>query len=348
MVTKKRKKIFVVYNSKVSLTACKNALKEFYEVYPVVSALKLFEMMKSVLPDLVLLDTETHEMNGYEVIKMMKEDSCFKHIPVVLLASNKDESSELEGFDSGAADYISKPFSAPLLLRRVSKQLAIKDYVDSLKTMVREKTAAVISLQNTVFNTVTGLVGFRDRLTGDHVTRTQHYLRVLIDELIREGSYAGELMGWDIDFFLSSAQLHDVGKIAITDHILNKPGKLTSEEFEIMKTHVPVGVNAIKKIMSTAVEHSFLRHTLSIVGAHHEKWDGSGYPKKLKGRDIPLEGRLMAIIDVYDALVSERPYKKSIPPIQAAAIIKKGRGTHFDPLLVDAFNAVFDRFLPPT
>jgi putative two-component system response regulator len=360
-MTKKRKKIIAVDDNATSLAACKNALKAFYEVYPVLSASKMFELIKSVMPDLVLLDVEMPEISGYEAIKILKGDSRLMHIPVIFLTSKNDERSELEGFDLGAADYISKPFSAPLLLKRISKQLSIvqqrmellaskaiiKDYADSLKTKVREKTAEVINLQKTVLNTVTGLVGFRDRCTGGHVTRTRQYLKVLIDELIREGTYASEITKWDINLFLSSAQLHDVGKIAITDLILNKPGKLTSEEFEIMKTHVSVGVNAIKKIMSSADEHSFLRHTLSIVGAHHEKWDGSGYPMMLTGRDIPLEGRLMAIVDVYDALVSERPYKKPIPHLQAAAIIKKGRGKHFDPLLVDVFSTISDQFLPP-
>ena len=147
-----------------------------------------------------------------------------------------------------------------------------------------------------------------------------------------------------MDFFLPSAQLHDVGKIAITDLILNKPGKLTPEEFEIMKTHVTVGVAAIEKIMQNAEEHAFLNHAVLIAGTHHEKWDGSGYPKGLKGRNIPLEGRLMAIADVYDALITVRPYKKAFTHEEACKIIEEGAGTHFDPSLVEVFKRVKDDF----
>ena len=358
MTIGKRNRIIVVDDNITSLTACKNVLKEFYEVYTVNSAAKMFNVMESVLPDLILLDIEMPGMNGYEVIKIMKADSRFKYIPVIFLSSKNDENSELAGLNLGADDYISKPFSAPLLHKRIAKQLLIvqqrtdyitrqeayRNYANSLETKVCEKSAEVINLKNTVFTAMTDLMEFRDQYTGRHVTRAQFYLKSLIDELIQEGLYASEIMKWNIDFFLSSAQLHDVGKIAITDHILNKPGKLTYEEFEIMKMHVPMGVNAIQRIMSKADERSFLHQALSIVGAHHEKWDGSGYPMRLKGRDIPLEGRLVAIVDVYDALVSERPYKKAIPAEHAASIIMKGRGTHFEPYLVDIFSNVADQF----
>jgi putative two-component system response regulator len=166
----------------------------------------------------------------------------------------------------------------------------------------------------------------------------------MVDEMMRQGVYQDIISEWDMDFFLASVQLHDVGKIAITDLILNKPGKLTEEEFEIMKSHVTVGVDAIEKIMSNAEEHAFLRHTLSIAGTHHEKWDGSGYPMGLKGQNIPLEGRLMAVADVYDALISERSYKKALSHEEACQAIEDGSGTHFDPVLVGVFRNVKDEF----
>ena len=185
---------------------------------------------------------------------------------------------------------------------------------------------------------------FRDKFTGGHITRTQFYLKALSDEMIREDAYKEEMSEWDMDFFLPSSQLHDVGKIAIPDHVLNKPGKLTDEEFEIMKTHVTVGVEAIERIIKNTKEHEFLRHTLGIAGAHHEKWDGNGYPMGLKGRNIPLEGRLMAIVDVYDALISERPYKKAFTHEEASKIIEDGSGTHFDPALVEVFRKAKGEF----
>ena len=353
-----RQKVILVDDNAVNLNIGKNLLKTLYEVYPVPSAAKLFQILETIIPDLILMDIEMPEMNGYEATKILKANPRFSEIPVIFLTSKNDEASEMEGFDLGAADYISMPFSRPLLLKRIANQLLIarqkndllanqatlKDYANNLEGKVRDKTAEVFNLQNAVLATVADLVEFRDKSTGGHIACTQLYLKVLTDELIRQGIYKEELSGWDMDFFLTSALLHDVGKIAIPDIILNKPGKLTKEEFEIMKTHVDVGVATIEKIMHNAKEHAFLRHTLYIVGTHHEKWDGSGYPIGLKGEDIPLEGRLMAIADVYDALISERPYKKAFSHEESCKIIEAGSGTHFDPILVEVFRQVADEF----
>ena len=353
-----RQKIIMVDDNMSNLSMGRNMLKTFYEVYPAPSAAKLFEILEKVIPDLILLDIEMPEMNGYETIKKMKADLRFADVPVIFLTAKSDESSELEGFDLGAADYISKPFSGPLLLKRIANQLlilqqkkdlmasqaALRDYADSLSEKVHDKTREVINLQNAVLSTVADLVEFRDKLTGGHVSRTRLYLKSLTEELIREGSYAAEIKGWDMDFFLASAQLHDVGKIAISDLILNKPGRLTPEEFDIMKTHVTVGVDAIEKIMINADEHAFLGHALLITGTHHEKWDGTGYPMGLKGKNIPLEGRLMAIADVYDALIAARSYKEPFSHEKATSIILEGSGSHFDSVLVDVFKKVEGEF----
>ena len=353
-----RQKIIMVDDNMANLTLGRDILKTFYDITPVTSAIKFFEIIKKITPDLVLLDVEMPEMNGYETIKRLKADSRFKDIPVIFLTAKRDETSELEGFDLGAADYISKPFSAPLLLKRIgnlllleqkkkdllASQAALKDYADNLEKKVNEKTREVTELQNAVLATVADLVEFRDGLTGSHITRTQFYLKSLTEELIREGKYKDETAEWDMDVFLSSAPLHDVGKIAITDLILNKPAKLNAEEFEIMKTHVTVGVDAIEKIMENTREHSFLHYALLITGTHHEKWDGTGYPVGLKGRNIPLEGRLMAIADVYDALIAARSYKEAFSHEEASRIIEEGSGTHFDPVLVEAFRNVKGEF----
>ena len=346
-----RNKIILVDDNMANLTMGRNLLKTYYEVYPAPSGAKLFEILENVIPDLVLLDIEMPEMDGYEAIKKLKADPRFSHIPVIFLTAKGDESSELEGFDLGAVDYISKPFSGPLLLKRIANHLLIEqqkndlsDYADNLEQKVREKTREVLVLQNAVLSTVADLVEYRDKNTGGHVTRTQLYLKALTEQLIREGLYADEIMKWDMDFFLSSAQLHDVGKIAISDLILNKPAKLTPEEFEIMKTHVTVGVDAIERIMRKTHEHAFLQHALLIAASHHEKWDGTGYPHGLKKMEIPLEGRLMAIADVYDALIAARPYKKAFTHEEACKIIEESSGTHFEPQLVDVFKVIKDEF----
>jgi len=353
-----RDRIILVDDNMANLTLGRNLLKSFYEVYPAPSSAKLFEILEKILPDLILLDIDMPETNGYEAIKKLKSDHRFADIPVIFLTAKSDESSELEGFTLGAVDYISKPFSGPLLIKRIASQLlivrqkkallesraALKDYADNLEEKVQKKTEEVIDLQNAVLSTVADLVEFRDELTGGHIARTQRYLKSLVEEMFRCGLYKDEISQWDMKFFLPSAQLHDVGKIAITDMILNKPDKLTPEEFEIMKSHVNVGVDAIEKIMHNTSEHAFLNHALLIAGTHHEKWDGSGYPMGLKGQNIPLEGRLMAVADVYDALISERPYKKAFSHEEARKIIIDSSGKHFDPALVEVFLQVEDEF----
>jgi len=354
-----RYKIIIVDDNMANLVLGRNMLKTSYEVFPALSGAKLFEILEKVVPDLVLLDIEMPEMDGYEAIRKMKADPRFSDIPIIFLTAKSDVMSELEGLDLGAVDYIFKPFSGPLLLKRIANQILIvqqkkellanqatlKDYADNLEIKVRGKTREVFNLQNAVLAAVTDLVEFRDKLTGGHVNRTRLYLQALTEQLMKEGLYKDEVSQWNMDFFLASAQLHDVGKIAISDLILNKPAKLTPEEFEIMKTHVLVGVDAIARIMTNTEEHAFLHHALLIAGTQHEKRDGTGYPMKIKGESIPLEGRLMAIADVYDALITSRPYKKAFTHEEAKKIITEGSGTHFDPALVEIFKTVEGEFI---
>ena len=371
-MSNKRSKIIFVDDVRANLTMGRDLLKTFYEVYPVQSAAGLFELLENVVPELILLDIEMPEVDGYEAMKRLKADGRYSDIPVIFLTSLDDADSEMEGFDLGAVDYVTKPFSGPLLLKRISNQLlivqqrnellanqerllanqaellanqaALKDYAENLEQKVKEKTAEVMDLQNAILATVADLVEFRDELTGGHIARTQRYLQLIIDEMIRESIYSDEVSKWSMDFFQPAAQLHDVGKIGISDSILNKPGKLDADEIEIMKTHVTIGVDAIERIMSETREHVFLNHALLITGTHHEKWDGTGYPVGLRGLNIPIEGRLMAIADVYDALISVRPYKKAFSHDEACKIIEDSAGTHFDPVLVDLFINVEDQF----
>ena len=362
---KARCKVFLVDDVKANLTMGRNLLKTFYEVYPVQSAAGMFELLENVTPNMILLDIEMPEINGYEALRRLKADKRYADIPVIFLTSKSDAESEMEGFDLGASDYVTKPFSGPLLLKRISHQLLIvqqrnellanqaeliksqaklKDYAENLEMRVNEKTAEVTDLQNAIIATVADLVEFRDEFTGGHINRTQRYLQVIIDEMIKEDIYTDEVSKWNMEFFHPAAQLHDVGKIGISDTILNKPGKLDAGEFEIMKSHVTIGVDAIERIMSETKEHVFLNHALLITGTHHEKWDGTGYPVGLRGLNIPIEGRLMAIADVYDALISVRPYKKSLTHEESCKIIEDSAGSHFDPVLVDLFINVKDKF----
>jgi putative two-component system response regulator len=203
----------------------------------------------------------------------------------------------------------------------------------------------VLELQNAVLITMANLVEVRDDITGGHVERTERFLRILAEEMIAQRIYRDIVDTWDINLFLQSSKLHDVGKIAIRDNILLKPGPLTREEFEEMKKHTVFGETVIEKIQQNARESVFLTHAKIMAGTHHEKWDGTGYPRGMAGSNIPLQGRLMALVDVYDALISDRPYKKAFPPDQAVKIISDGCGTQFDPALKTVFLAASRRFI---
>ena len=346
-----RQTIMLVDDNITNLTVGKNMLKDSYQVYPLPSAAKLFEFLESTTPDLILLDIDMPVMNGYDALKILKRDRRYQDIPVIFVTARSDEGAELEGLELGAIDYVTKPFSAPLLLKRIEnhlqryrQKLELNAFNDNLMKLVKEKTAEVFELQTSVITTVADLVECRDETTGGHIIRTQKYMETFVDRLIADGIYADRTYNWCIDYFLSSVPLHDVGKIAISDVILNKPAKLTPEEYEIMKSHAEKGIEIIRRMEATGHASEFLKHAETIAGTHHEKWDGSGYPKGLRGEDIPLEGRIMAIADVYDALISVRPYKDAIPTGKAAQIIIEEAGTHFDPVLIDIFRELQDDF----
>ena len=350
-----RKIIMLVDDQAANLEAGKNMLKDAYRVYPMPSGEILLDLLTHVQPDLILLDIEMPGMNGYEVITALKNNPKWEYIPVIFLTAKNDESSELEGLSLGAIDYVAKPFSAPLLLKRIENNLVVvehqrrlQDFNAVLEATVTEKTRQLVHLQDSIMNTVADLVEFRDYTTGGHIVRIQKYVRLMATKMLEAGLYTEELSAWNLDHLVASSQLHDVGKIAISDAILNKPDKLTPEEFEIMKKHVAIGVRAIKRIEDTMGEKtpdgSFLLHARLIAGGHHEKWDGSGYPAGLQGLDIPLEARLMAIADVYDALISARPYKRPMPTKEAKQLIENCSGTHFDPKLTEIFAQLAKQF----
>ena len=346
-----RKKVILVDDNPTNLKLARNTLMGKYDVFTVPSAEKLFNLLEQVLPDLILLDVMMPGLSGYDTIKILKGNPRTKDIPVVFLTSKSDTYSELEGFTQGAVDYVSKPFSPQLLLKRVdvhvlveSQKNELKHINDNLQKIVDDKTNEVLGLQAAVLKTMANLVECRDDVTGFHIERTQHFLEILVDEMFNRNIYNEELNTWDIKLFLQSAQLHDVGKIAIKDSILLKPGPLTDEERKEMQMHTSFGESVIEKIQESAKESIFLVHAKIMAGTHHERWDGMGYPRGTAGFNIPLQGRLMALVDVYDALISERPYKKAFPPDEAVQMIFKGGGTQFDPVLVEIFVLAAQRF----
>ena len=345
------KKIIMVDDDVTNLIVAKNAFADKYDVFTVPSGKKLFQLLEKVTPDMILLDIEMPEMSGYEVIKVLKSSKQTADIPVIFLTGRIDPESEIDGLDMGAIDYITKPFSQQLLLKRIevhmiveSQKKELQKYSNNLEGIVYEKTRLVFELQNAILKTVAELVECRDNVTGGHIERTQNYLRLLVDALLEKGIYADEILGWDINLFVMSSQLHDVGKISIKDGILMKPGRLSREEFEEMKKHTSYGVDIIRRIEDGTSENAFLKHAEILTGTHHEKWDGTGYPNGYSGQNIPLQGRLMAIVDVYDALTNDRPYKKAYSHEDSLEIIESGTGTHFDPAIVEVFIANGDKF----
>ena len=357
-MSSKRRTIVMVDDNLTNLNIGKNMLNTFYQVIPLTSAEAMFETLEEVTPDLIVLDIEMPEMDGYEAIKKLKSDDRLKNIPVIFLTAKEDPKSEVEGLDLGASDYVTKPISAPILLKRIEKELMfeeqrkelldsreeLKNHLSTLETIVRNKSDAVIRMESAVFETVIDMVEFRDKYTGGHVVRTQKYLAALLEEMLKEGTYEEIISQWDMPSVLTAAKLYDIGKIAVPEKLLGKTEKFTENEFENMKSHVAAGVDAIERIIKKIGYEDFFDHAIRFAGTHHENWDGSGYPIGLRGNNIPLEGRLIAIAGAYDALISERHHKNAIPHEEACEIIKEGAGTQFDPAVVNVFLNIKDRF----
>ena len=327
------KTIFIVDDNQTSLMVAKTALDGAYKSFALTSVARMFKLAEKITPDLILLDVDMPEMDGFEAMALLKANSALKSVPVVFLTSRNDLEAEIRGFEMGALDFINKPFSPPVLIRRIATHI-------ETDRLIKESQQALRKIYNATISVLANMVEKRDKVTGGHVERTQIYLELIINELADGGIYADEVSSWDMSLLLPSAQLHDVGKISVSDLILNKPGKLTEDEYDLVKHHCAVGEDIIKYIIDKTSYDDFLRHAKKFAGYHHEKWDGLGYPRGLSGEDIPLEGRILAVVDVYDALVSERPYKKPFSHEDAVEIIKSSAGTHFDPRIVDAFIKV--------
>ena len=333
-----QKTIFVVDDVDTNLSSAKEALKEHYRVMTLPSAAKMFALLDKITPDLILLDIEMPEMDGFEALSRLKTINAYIDIPVIFLTGMTDPSVEVRGFELGVVDFVTKPFSSPVLLNRIKTHL-------SIDTIIRERTVKLQRLQNTVIYGFADLVESRDQNTGGHIERTTKYIKKLLDAMLERGIYIDEICDLDFDAYISSARLHDVGKISISDNILNKPDKLNDEEFAIMKTHAAEGERVIDKFISySGNDEIFLKNAKLFAGYHHERWDGKGYPHGLKEKNIPLQGRIMAFVDVYDALVSERPYKKPFSHEDAIKLIIDNAGTQFDPVISEIIKDIQDQF----
>ncbi len=348
-----KKKIMVVDDNVTNLNIARKALEAEYEVILLLNGPKALKVMEKNRPDLILLDVEMPDMNGFEVIEKIKAlGSPYNEIPVIFVTAKDDTNSEFEGLNLGAVDYVVKPFSFPLLLKRVElhlklaqQQHELQNYSLNLETMVEAKTETIQKLQYAIVHVLSDMVERRDGSTGGHLVRTTEYLKVLMEKAQEMGIYTEIFSKISTHVFAHASQLHDVGKISIPDSILLKDDRLSPLEYEFMKTHTTIGEEALRYAMESVEDITFLEVAADFVGSHHEKWDGSGYPRGLKGEDIPLAGRMMAIADVYDALISQRAYKSAFPHEKAVEIILEGEGTHFDPALISVFREVHSKFL---
>ncbi|MCH8620482.1 two-component system response regulator [Undibacterium sp. TS12] len=348
-----RKTLLIVDDTPENLILMTGLLKDKYAVKVANSGERALEIIASQpLPDLVLLDVMMPGIGGLEVCRQLKNSALTEDIPVIFLTSMAEMEDEQAGFDAGAVDYIIKPISPAIVHARVKTHLKLKAAADFLADRnsflsqeVERRTRQVQVVQDVTIMAMASLAETRDNETGNHIRRTQHYVRLLAQKLQTHPRFYEVLDDDMIEALFKSAPLHDIGKVGIPDRILLKRGQLTPEEFEIMKTHTILGrdtIAAAEQMLGTS--SNFLRCALEIAYSHQEKWDGSGYPLGLSGDNIPLSARLMALADVYDALISRRVYKPALPHEQAVDIIKEGKGRHFDPDIVEAFMSISDEF----
>lgn len=337
--------VLIIDDTATNLKLISGLLKDTYMVLVANNGLRGLEIARSHKPDLILLDVMMPEMDGYEVCRALKRDQELSEIPVIFLTSRTDIEDEQLGLSLGAVDFISRPITPVILRSRIKAQIALKSDLNMLRQLneflevaVSHRTTEISNIKDSVVMAMCSLAEVRDTDTGNHLLRTKQYMKRLAEKLCQHPKYVGVLNPQTIEMLYKLAPLHDIGKVGIPDRILLKPGKLTSDEFDVMKKHPEIGREAIvhaEQLLGMRIP--FLDLAKDIIYAHHEKWDGSGYPQGLAGDAIPIAGRLMAVADVYDALICRRVYKSPMSHERALDVMREGRGKHFDPDVLDAF-----------
>jgi len=351
MANRERQIILVVDDSAENLHVLTGLLQSDYRVLAATTGERCLVLARSQpQPDLILLDIMMPGLDGYQTLERLHADPATRDILVIFVTAMGSTEAQLHGLAVGAVDYITKPIDPPLVLARVNTQLELKRARDLLKDknawleaevarrMVENETIQTVSIR-----ALAHLAEIRDPETGNHIHRTQNYIRALAVRLSNHPRFVDFLSERNIELLVKSAPLHDIGKVGVPDLILLKPGPLTPAEWEIMKTHAKLGSDAIELAEEDADQPvAFLTLAKEIAHWHHEKWDGSGYPDGLAGESIPIAARLMALADVFDALITRRPYKEAMPFEQAREIIVAGCGRHFDPDMAKAFVEIYD------
>lgn len=341
--------VLAVDDTPANLSLLSQLLGGRYRVQVATSGPKALELAARRPPNLILLDVMMPGMDGYAVCKALKNNPLTREVPVIFLTALNGAEDETRAFDAGAADFVAKPFTPATLLARVQSQLELKSWRDVLRDRnawlqheLAERVHEVELLRETTLFVMVALAEFRDEDTGNHVQRTQAYVRELGLWMLRGGKAPVGTTEADVEAMAKASPLHDIGKVAIPDGVLLKPGTLTEEEWAVMRLHTVYGADLLMRAVNRLGEGAgaMLRYGVQIARSHHERWDGTGYPDGLKGQDIPFAARLMAVADVYDALISRRPYKDPMSHELALERVIRASGTHFDPDVVDALRSI--------
>ena len=340
----KLKHVLVIDDDANNLKFVEGILKPYYNVTLLISGAQILKFLLENKPDLILLDINMPDISIYETLAKIRENPELANIPVIFLTDLSDSKSKLIDIELGVVDVIVQPFIHQVILNRVKMHLEFNEYKNDLENKVREKTEMIEHLQDVMMLSMAELVECRDENTGGHVKRTAEYVKILTEEIVEAGLYSDILTPEYVRDIIRSAPIHDIGKIGINDATLLKAGSLDNEEFEYMKNHAELGGQTIQKMINEVNGESFLNIAKDMAHYHHERWDGSGYPSGLKGEEIPISARIMAVADVYDALTTKRPYKKAFEHEVAFKIIMDGKGKIFDPNIIDVFEKIHYKF----
>lgn len=333
------KRILLVDDNLTTLTLVSTLLSEVYTVIMAKSGKQALAIAENTMPDVILLDVEMPEMNGFETIAELRNVPCCTKTPVIFLTANHDPETQVKALEAGGVDFIKKPFEKGVLLHRLETHLRLYQYQQGLENTLK-------SLEDSIVSAFAELIECRDGHSGGHVQRTREYVALLGRLLLEKGAFPGELTEEILDMITRAAPLHDIGKIGISDVILLKPGKLTEEEFEVIKTHARIGANALRNIYERTPTQEYLQYAISIAESHHERVDGRGYPFGLKGEAIPLGSRILAVVNVYDALTTSTVIRQELlSHEEASRIIAESSGSEFDTRVVEVFLANSDLFL---
>lgn len=331
------KVILVVDDDRTNLLMAEKLLGNEYHIVSVTSGEQAFKFLTKKSPDLILLDINMPKMDGFEVMRKLKNNESWTKIPVIFLTADRDTDTEVECLQMGAVDFVGKPFEPEIVRNRIRRTLEIEEYRKDLEGIVRRQTAKIEKIQREIIISLANMIESRDDNTGQHVKRTSQYVEMIVNELKNRNMYEEIINDAYVYNLIKAAPMHDIGKIKIPDQVLQKPGKLTEEEFEIMKQHSSEGGKIIRKIMTQIEEEEYIEVAYNVATYHHEKWNGKGYPEGIAGENIPLEARIMAVADVFDALISKRCYKEAMSLDKAFEIIEESENEHFDPQIAQVF-----------